>query len=127
MEKYIATGNDHAPAVCLDKENNAFSISGRSIPENAIAVYAPIIDWWREYILAPNPETTLNLNFEYINSSSMKQIARLLAMLDAIPAAMSKVTVRWHYNADDTDSKMQAERLAKMVKFPFKLIADASK
>ena len=127
MEKYIATGNEHAPTVCLDKENNTFSISGRSIPENAIAVYSPIIDWWRDYILAPNPTTLLDLNFEYINSSSMKQIAKLLAMLDAIPASQSKVTVRWHYNTDDTDSKLQAERLAKMVKFSIEIIADASK
>lgn len=127
MERYIATGNEHAPKVCLDKENNTFSISGRSIPENAIAVYTPIIDWWREYIQAPNPTTIFDLNFEYINSSSMKQIARLFAMLDAIPDSVSKVSVRWHYTPDDLDSKMQAERLAKMVKFPIEIITDASK
>ena len=127
MEKYIASGNDHAPEVCLDKENNIFTISGRSIPENAIAVYSPIIDWWREYIQAPNPTTTLDLNFEYINSSSMKQMAKLLTMLDSIPADLSKVTVRWHYSTDDLDSKMHAERLAKMVKFTVKVIADSEK
>ena len=125
MEKYIATGNEHAPTVCLDKENNTFSISGRSIPENAIAVYSPIIDWWRDYILAPNPTTLLDLNFEYINSSSMKQIARLIAILDKVEK--SKINIRWHYNTDDVDSKMQAERLAKMVKFPIILVADANK
>lgn len=127
MERYIETGNEHAPKVCLDKENNTFSISGRSIPENAIAVYTPIIDWWREYIQAPNPVTIFDLNFEYINSSSMKQIARLIALLDTIPASKTTVSIHWHYNTDDTDSKMQAERLAKMVKFPIVLVADACK
>ena len=126
MDKYIATGNDNAPFVCFDKDNNKFSISGRSIPENAIALYSPILDWWQEYIQAPNSTTLLDLNFEYINSSSMKQIAKLLSMLDTIPASLSKVTVRWHYNTDDLDSKNQAERLSKMVKFPIELIADAS-
>ena len=127
MENYIVNGNELSPNICFDKENNLFSISGRSIPENAIAVYAPIIEWWQQYIQNPNPETTIELNFEYINSSSMKQVARLMAMLDTIQPGKSAVTVRWHYNTDDTDSKMQAERLSKMVKFPIELIADASK
>lgn len=125
MENYIANGNELTPKACFDKEQNLFSISGRSIPENAIDIYAPIIDWWQQYLQNPNPETTIDMNFEYINSSSMKQIARLIAILDKVEK--SKINIRWHYNSDDTDSKMQAERLAKMVKFPIVLIADASK
>jgi hypothetical protein len=127
MENYFANGNELTPKACFDKEQNTFSLSGRSIPENAIDIYAPIIDWWQQYLQNPNPETTIDMNFEYINSSSMKQIARLFAMLDAIPASVSKVSVRWHYTPDDLDSKMQAERLAKMVKFPIEIITDASK
>jgi len=125
MENYIANGNELTPKACFDKEQNLFSISGRSIPENAIEFYAPIIEWWQQYLQTPNPETTIDMNFEYINSSSMKQIARLIAILDKVEK--SKINIRWHYNSDDTDSKMQAERLAKMVKFPIVLIADASK
>ena len=125
MENYFANGNELTPKACFDKEQNTFSLSGRSIPENAIEFYAPIIEWWQQYLQNPNPETSIDMNFEYINSSSMKQIARLIAMLDKVEK--SKINIRWHYNSDDTDSKMQAERLAKMVKFPIVLIADASK
>ncbi len=125
MENYIANGNELTPKACFDKEQNTFSLSGRSIPENAIEFYAPIIEWWQQYLQNPNPETSIDMNFEYINSSSMKQIARLIAILDKVEK--SKINIRWHYNSDDTDSKMQAERLAKMVKFPIVLIADASK
>lgn len=127
MDNFAINGNDLIPNVCLDKDKNLFTIGGRSIPENAIDVFSPIIEWWKQYILDPNPETHIEMNFEYINSSSMKQIAKLIALLDKIPASTTKITVSWHYNTDDTDSKLQAERLAKMVKFPFKLIADASK
>ncbi|MBR5644690.1 MAG: DUF1987 domain-containing protein [Salinivirgaceae bacterium] len=127
MENYISNGSELLPKFCFDKEKNLFSISGRSIPENAIDVYSPIIEWWQQYIQNPNPETIIEMNFEYINSSSMKQIAKLVALLDTVPANKSAVKVRWHYNIDDTDSKQQAERLAKMVKFPISLIADANK
>ena len=127
MENLISSGSTLTPKVSLDKENNTFFIGGRSIPENAIDVYNPIIDWWKEYLNNPNPTTAIDMNFEYINSSSMKQIARLIALLDTIPASKTTVSIHWHYNTDDTDSKMQAERLAKMVKFPIVLVADACK
>lgn len=125
MENYTSNGSELLPNFCFDKEKNLFSISGRSIPENALDVYAPIINWWQQYIQDPNPETSIDMNFEYINSSSMKQIARLIAILDKVEK--SKINIRWHYNTDDVDSKMQAERLAKMVKFPIILVADANK
>ena len=127
MENLISSGSTLTPNVSLDKEKNTFFIGGRSIPENALDAYAPILAWWKEYLQDPNPSTTIDFNFEYINSSSMKQIAKLIVMLDTIPADKSAIMIRWHYNTDDTDSKMQAERLAKMVKFPIVLIADASK
>jgi cobyrinic acid a,c-diamide synthase len=48
-------------------------------------------------------------------------------LLDTIPASNTTVSIHGHYDTDDTDSKMQAERLAKMVKFPIVLVADACK
>lgn len=127
METYKVSGNNFIPDVCLDKERGVFVIGGRSIPENTSTVYNPIIEWWEKYICEPNAETIIDLGFEYINSSSMKQIARIMAILNSIHEKKSRVMARWHYNEFDTDSKNQAERLSKMVGFPVTLVADASK
>lgn len=127
METYKVSGNNFIPDVCLDKDRGIFVIGGRSLPENANAIYAPIIEWWENYIADPNANTLIDLGFEYINSSSMNQIARIMALLNTIHDKKSRILVRWHYNKYDTDSKNQAERLSKMTKFSFTLVADASK
>lgn len=128
MEPYKVSGNNFIPDVCLDKDRGVFVIGGRSIPENPNTIYDPIIEWWKNYANEPNANTIIDLGFEYVNSSSMKQIARIMALLDTIHEnKKSRVMARWHYNEFDTDSKNQAERLSKMVNFPFTLVADASK
>lgn len=127
MDQYKVSGNDFIPDVCLDKERGIFVIGGRSIPENPQTIYDPIIEWWKYYVNNPNADTIIDLGFEYINSSSIMQIARIMSLLDTIHNKKSMVMARWHYNESDTDSRNQAERLSKMVSFPFSLVADASK
>lgn len=127
MEAYTVAGDAFKPDVTLDKEKGIFTFSGRSIPENAAVAFEPILNWWSEYLQNPNPKTVIDLNFDYINSSSMKQLVKLFGMLDEVNGKSTAVNVVWHYNNDDTDSKAQAMRLSKMVKFPIKIVADTTK
>ena len=46
-------GSDDTPKVILDADNNTFEISGRSLPEDVVAFYDPILEWLDEY--AQNP------------------------------------------------------------------------
>ncbi len=124
METYKINGQDGIPEITLDKEQNQFFFGGRSIPENAVSMYAPAIDWLCKYCKEPNETTEVSFCFEYINSSSMKQIAKILSLLESIK---STVKVYWHYNEEDSDNQMHGERLAKLVDFPFVLMPDASK
>ena len=43
-----------SPKVVLDKTNNIFFISGRSIYSNANEFYDPIISWFKNYLENPN-------------------------------------------------------------------------
>jgi hypothetical protein len=124
MEAYRVEGNAFKPEVTLDKENGVFAFGGRAIPENAMETFEPILNWWSEYLQKPNEQTVIDIKFDYINSSSMKQLAKLFVMLDAVNGKTSAVSLVWHHNNDDTDSKTQAERLSKMVNFPIKIVAD---
>ena len=44
---------EDTPSVILDKEQGLFEIGHRSLPENAIAFYEPILNWLNEYKSAP--------------------------------------------------------------------------
>lgn len=127
MEAFKVAGDAFNPEVTLDKENGVFAFSGRSISENASTTFEPIFNWWNEYLQTPNQQTLIDLNFDYINSSSMKQLVKLFGLLDEVNGKTTAVNAVWHYKNDDIDSKLQATRLSKMVKFPIKIVADATK
>lgn len=124
MNVYTINGTESTPNIYLDKNGGIFSITGRSLPENAINVYSPVMSWFEEYSKSPNPETTLDIHFEYINSSSIKQLAKLLTSLEKIASNGGKVAVKWHHAAEDTDTRAYGEHLAKLVSFP--IILDGS-
>ncbi len=127
MNELKLIGNESKPDVCLDKKRGVFVIGGRSLPEDAVSTYKPIMDWINEYISSPNSSTVFDIGLEYINSPSMKQIARLLFALQKIADNGNDVKVLWHYSANDTDTKDHGVRLAKLVTYPFILVADAAK
>jgi len=127
MEIYKISGTESSPDVYLDQNKGIFTLSGRSLPENAINVYLPIINWFDEYSQNPNPETVVEINFEYINSASIKQLAKLVVTLEKIKANGGQISVNWHFTPEDFDGKAYGEHLSRLVTFPIALIGDASK
>ncbi len=54
MEIIKIKGTEDTPSVLLDKAQNLFEISGRSLPEDVSMFYEPILSWIDEYAAAPN-------------------------------------------------------------------------
>ena len=117
----IQSKNNGTPEIILDKQTGKFQISGWSHPEDAIKFYAPILDWLNAYAENPNRETVFHFNFQYYNSSSSKQILRILSLLEE-GSKKSKIEIYWHYDTKDTDMVSSGERLSKMCTIPFKFI-----
>jgi len=89
------------PEVILDKQNNIFKITGKSITFNTAEFYSQIISWFKEYLVNPNNETILELQFEYINSSSSIQIKKLMSLLENYENEVTKIKIIWLYENDD--------------------------
>ena len=49
MEVIKIEAGKRTPFVHLDYNNNIMEMSGRSMPEDAVGFYLPIIDWFKEY------------------------------------------------------------------------------
>ncbi len=49
MEKLIIGHTEDTPNVRFEPETGVFCIEGRSLPENAVAFYNPILDWLKQY------------------------------------------------------------------------------
>jgi hypothetical protein len=123
MDSLIIQANgDITPAVKLDRTKGIFEIAGWCHPEDAIAFYAPVFEWLKQYAANPNKEMVFHFNFQYYNTASAKQIFRLISLLEEI-AKKSSTKIKWHHESDDTDMLISGERFSKMSTIPFEFIA----
>jgi len=108
--------------VILDKEKKEFSFQGRSLPENTVKFFEPVIHWLMEYIKDPIDETVVNMNFVYFNTSSAKLLLEVLRQFDNLHKAGNNVKIIWHYMVDDFDIKEAGEEYSTMIGVPFEYV-----
>ncbi|MBP8791492.1 MAG: DUF1987 domain-containing protein [Breznakibacter sp.] len=122
MEIIKIKGTEDTPSVILDKGQNVFEISGRSLPEDVSMFYEPILSWIDEYAEAPNAETVFNFKLEYFNTASSKVILDILLKFEDINEKGNKVVVKWHYREDEEDMLEAGEEYADIVEIPFEYV-----
>lgn len=122
MAKLQFEGSSKTPMVDLDDTTGMLILKGRSIPENSIEFYKPLIDWLDGYLRAPQPKTTLKVQLEYFNTSSSKCILDLFKRLEMLRAGGHEVEVLWHYEADDEDMLEAGEDYQAIINVPFRMI-----
>jgi hypothetical protein len=121
MDPLILEMTDATPAVYLDKATGKFEISGRSLPEEALAFYQPVMEWITSYIDEPNNSTTFMFKMEYINSASIRALNDILTILEKLFLQGHEVTIEWKFNFDDSELRDTGEEFSEIYKMPFKL------
>jgi len=122
MESIAIEGTTKTPEVRLNPEKGVIEIKGRSIPENSIEFYRPIIEWLDEYAKNPNKKTTVNVQLEYFNTSSSKCILDIFKKLESLKKARNEVMINWYYEEDDEDMLESGEDYESIIRVPFKMI-----
>lgn len=123
MDIIKLVGTDDTPGVILDKENNKFEFSGRSMPEDVVAFFQPVLDWLDEYAEDPNPKTVFDFRMHYFNTASSKIIMDILLKLEEMKDDGNDVEVNWYYPEADEDMKEAGEEYAEIAEIPFNHIA----
>ena len=121
LEPLFLDKSKNNPEISLDKEKNIFKISGRSIVEDPNKFYMPIYDWIDEYVKDPNPETEFHFDLEYFNSSSARQIMKLIILLENIQKTNNKVKVIWLFEEGDEMSEERGEEIKVVSKLDFEI------
>ncbi|MEE4196732.1 MAG: DUF1987 domain-containing protein [Bacteroidales bacterium] len=122
MESISIEGTPKTPAVSFNAETGIIEIKGRSIPENSIEFYRPLVEWLEEYSKSPQKLTTVNIQLEYFNTSSSKCILDVFKKLEAIKKARNEVIINWYYEEDDEDMLEAGEDYESIIRIPFKMI-----
>ncbi|HPD94560.1 MAG: DUF1987 domain-containing protein [Bacteroidales bacterium] len=122
MELLNIEGTPKTPTVNMNPNSGEVEIKGRSIPENSIEFYKPIIDWLDEYSGSPQPSTIVNIQLEYFNTSSSKCILDVFKKLEQLKKNQHDVLINWYYEEDDEDMLEAGEDYESIIKVPFKMI-----
>ena len=122
MEPLIIEGSAKTPTVKFDADKGTIEIKGRSIPENSIEFYKPLVDWLDDYAKEPKELTQVNVQLEYFNTSSSKCILDVFKKLEAIHKAKHDVVINWYYEEDDEDMLEAGEDYESIIRVPFKMI-----
>jgi hypothetical protein len=122
MEPLDIKATNDTPRVLLDPENNLFEISGRSLPEDVVSFYQPILDWLDDYLLNPLPKTEFVFKYIYFNTATSKLVQDILIKLEHLQEAGFEVQVIWYYEQDDEDMLDLGMEFKENVNIPFEII-----
>ena len=124
METLSLQGSPKTPTIEMNAENGVIEIKGRSIPENSIDFYRPVVEWLDTYAESPANITEVNIQLEYFNTSSSKCILDVFKKLENVFKKNNEegVTINWYYEEDDEDMLEAGEDYQSILKIPFKMI-----
>ncbi len=119
MEPLIIKGEENSPSITLNKQENNFEISGRSLPEEVMDFYTPVMNWLDRYVKDPNDKTVFKLKFDYINSASQRAVQEILTILEKIQEQGREIEIEWYFMADDDDMKEAGLEYSEIINIPF--------
>jgi hypothetical protein len=122
MEPILFEGTPKTPAVNFNADTGIIELKGRSIPENSIEFYKPLVDWLEEYKENAQPMTKVIIQLEYFNTSSSKCILDVFKKLEAVHKAKNPVEIHWYYEEDDEDMLEAGEDYESIIRVPFKMV-----
>ena len=91
--------------VYCEPESGKLNFSGRSLPENSVGFFKPILEWLLEYAAHPAKHTEVTFYIEYCNSASRKGVIDIFRILDTMHDAGHAITILWKF--DDGDDSMR--------------------
>ncbi len=124
MESINIEGTPKTPTVNFNAGSGLIEIKGRSIPENSIEFYKPLVDWLDSYKSKPNSSTEVKIQLEYFNTSSSKCILDVFKKLESIKKENPGIglMIYWYYEEDDEDMLEAGEDYQSILNIPFEMI-----
>ena len=123
MDSINIEGTPKTPSVSFEAETGKLVIKGRSIPENSIEFYKPLVDWIDKYTAEAKGTVEVNMQLEYFNTSSSKCILDVFKKLENLHnKSVAEVVINWYYEEDDEDMLEAGEDYQSILKLPFKMV-----
>ncbi|MEM6644013.1 MAG: DUF1987 domain-containing protein [Bacteroidota bacterium] len=108
------------PAIYFDPEKGIFKMFGRSLPENSLKFWTPVI---KEIERGSLPERLdIRIKMEYYNTSSSKCVFDLLRLFKSFQDQGIRIAIRWYYDQYDEDMLEAGEDYKALLNLPLRFI-----
>lgn len=121
MEPLFIERTKVSPEINFNKDEGIFKVAGRSLVEDPGKFYMPVYNWLENYIKEPNEVTNFNFDLEYFNSSSARQVMKLIMLLEDIVDTDKEINLNWLYEEGDDMSRERGEEIAAVSKLRFNI------
>lgn len=118
MENKIINATELGPEIILEA-SGTIKITGKSRMEDASLYYKAMHEWVDNFISATNAPLTVTLDLSYFNSSSAKQLLKLLMSIDEKNPGGKAV---WLYPENNDTLFDRGKELEIMLDLPFEFI-----
>jgi hypothetical protein len=119
MENKIINASEFGPEIILDASGTV-KITGKSRMEDASVFYKVAHEWLADYLKAPQAHTLVHIELSYFNSSSAKQLLKLLMDIDT---ANCDAKVFWIHPANNDTLLERGQEFEIMLDIPFEYVA----
>ena len=120
MEPLFIEGQLKFPKFDFNSKTGVLKIIGRSIPENPVKLYDPIISWVHNYVESEPENITLSVYLEYLNTHSTECFLILLKrIVDYSNISTKKAKIVWYFDEYDEDMLALGKDFSSLVDFPF--------
>lgn len=107
------------PFVLID--HGEITIKGRSIPEDSLEFYDPVLEACRKYVENPAKHTTVSIHLEYVNSGSKKYLTNILNILEKSYLEGYGYDITWTHDSDDEAMLDLGNDIKGIIKIPISI------
>ena len=119
METLLIEQTDDSPRIILDPVDKLFEISGKSLPEDVLEFYQPVLDWLNAYRKEPDSLTTFSVRLIYFNTASSKMIMDIFLIFEEMVEEGHEILIKWHSHLKDEDMQEAGKEFEEMIAVPF--------
>ena len=122
MKNYIVEQTKYTPYIELNIEKGFLKLEGDTYPENSYDTFKPLLEKIDQYFLEPIKSLNVEINIEFLNTSSSKMMRELVSKLDTYFKKKHTISLKWYYPDGDMDLQESWQILLEDVHFPYKIV-----
>ncbi|MFP4090291.1 MAG: DUF1987 domain-containing protein [Cyclobacteriaceae bacterium] len=123
MKSLYIPHTSKSPTINFDPKAGVFEIYGRSIPENSVEFYKPVMAWMDRLRESKHNDIILVVKLEYFNTSSSKCLVDIFRKLEKSYLDGHSVKIQWYYEEEDDDMRESGEDIKEILKMPVEMIS----